>query len=77
MEIPFPSFQESKRKLIARFSFPMAIQKGTPYILNVLSSIPENSEPVDHIKKGGFWDLSKVNNRKVSLIAYLTLSIIL
>ena len=28
-------------------------------------------------KKGGFWDLPKVNNRKVSLIAYLTLSIIL
>lgn len=77
MEIPFPSFQESKRKLIACFSFPMAIQKGTPYILNVLSSRPENSEPVDHIKQRQFWDLSKGNNRKVSLIAYLTLSIIL
>jgi len=53
VEIPFPSFQESKRKLIACFSFPMASQKGTPYILNVLSSRPENSEPVDHIKRGG------------------------
>ena len=77
MEIPFPSFQESKRKLIAYFSFPVAIQKGTPYILNVLSSRPENSEPVDHIKRREFWDLSKGNNRKVSSIAYLTLSIIL
>lgn len=77
MEILFPSFQESKRKLIACFSFPMVIQKGTSYIFNIFFSRPENSEPVDHIKQRQFWDLSKGNNRKVSLIAYLTLSIIL
>ena len=55
----------------------MVIQKGTSYILNIFSSRPENSEPVDHIKQRQFWDLSKGNNRKVSLIAYSTLSIIL